>query len=152
MVSPLTTLGITWLGLRDLFAVLTGGDPVLVPLAGRPGDIALMNTPDAWEGFIGQQPPGATAINGVTARSGFALPLAHPGRQIRHIACPILFGICDKDTVAPVGPALRYAAQAPKGEILRYPLGHFDIYHGANFDRISEDMLLFLKRHVPVNI
>jgi pimeloyl-ACP methyl ester carboxylesterase len=149
-VSPLTTLGIAWLGLRDLFSILTGGAPVLVPLAGRPGQIALMNTHDAWDGFIGQQPPGGNAVNGVTARSGFALPLAHPGRQARHIACPIFFGICDKDTVAPVGPTLRYAAQAPKTEITRYPCGHFDIYRGANFDRIFQDMRRFLERHVPV--
>jgi pimeloyl-ACP methyl ester carboxylesterase len=149
-VPPLTTLGIAWLGLRDLFNALTGGEPVLVPLAGRPGQIALMTTRDAYDGFYGQVPPGGQAINGVAARIGFSMPLSFPGRQARDITCPVLFGICDKDTVTPIGPTLRYAAKAPKAEIIRYPCGHFDIYHGANFDLVFQDMRRFLEQHVPV--
>jgi hypothetical protein len=53
-------------------------------------------------------------------------PLGQP--RVRE---PILFCVCDKDAVAPAATALRYAATAPRGEVRRYPVGHFDIYRGS---------------------
>ena len=44
---------------------------------------------------------------------------------------------------------LRHAAKAPRGEIRRYPVGHFDIYMGKQFERVVADQLAFLQTHVP---
>jgi hypothetical protein len=41
---------------------------------------------------------------------------------------PILFCVCETDSVAPAVPTLRYAAKAPRGEVRMYPEGHFVIY------------------------
>jgi len=38
---------------------------------------------------------------------------------------------------------------APRGEIVRYPVGHFEIYNGAPFERAVTDQVEFLRRHLP---
>ena len=41
--------------------------------------------------------------------------------------CPIYFAICGKDTVAPPGPSIGYAKQAPHGTVKVYKdMGHFE--------------------------
>jgi fermentation-respiration switch protein FrsA (DUF1100 family) len=46
--------------------------------------------------------------------------------------------------------ALRYSATAPRGEVKRYPIGHFDIYRGEPFERAVRDQTEFLLRHLRV--
>jgi poly(3-hydroxyalkanoate) synthetase len=77
------------------------------------------------------------------------IPLAAPGRAASKIRCPILFCVCDQDTVAPPEATLRHAAKAPRREIRRYAAGHFDIYIGDEFERVIADQLAFLNKHVP---
>lgn len=85
----------------------------------------------------------------VSARIALHLPFYNPGWDAKNVKCPILFGICGKDSVAPAGPTHRYAKQAPKGEIKYYKdMGHFDIYLGKFFDRASADYVDFLKRNL----
>ncbi|MGA8332316.1 MAG: hypothetical protein WB777_23980, partial [Mycobacterium sp.] len=62
------------------------------------------------------------------------------------VRCPILFCVCDNDSVAPSGPTRRYAATAPRGEVKLYPEGHFAIYVGDPFERVIADQLEFLGR------
>ena len=38
------------------------------------------------------------------------------------------------------------AAKAPRGELVRYPIGHFDVYTGADFERAVSDQVAFLTR------
>ena len=61
---------------------------------------------------------------------------------------PILFCICDRDSVTPPEETLAYARTAPKGEIKRYDAGHFDIYLGAPFEAVVADQTDFLTRHL----
>ena len=88
--------------------------------------------------------------NDVPARIALEIPFDAPGRKAGQIRCPILFCVCDTDTVAPAKATLRHAAKAPRGEIRRYPVGHFDIYVGEQFERVVADQLAFLEEHVPV--
>ena len=87
--------------------------------------------------------------NDVPARVALTIPFAAPGRRTRDVSCPILFCVCEHDTVAPAKATLRHAAKAPRGEIRTYNAGHFDIYTGDLFEHVIADQLDFLKRHVP---
>jgi hypothetical protein len=87
--------------------------------------------------------------NDVPARVAVEIPLAAPGRLAKNVRCPILFCVCDDDSVAPASATLRHAAKAPRGQIRRYPVGHFDIYLGEEFERVVADQLAFLEEHVP---
>lgn len=138
------------LAVRDEVARLRGRPPVQVALAGPPRSAALMNAPDAVPGYLALVPEGLQITNAVAARVGLRVPWRHPGRQAAKVRCPILFCICDHDSVAPPGPTARYARRAPRGEIRRYPIGHFDIYLGDAFERAVTDQVEFLQRHLPV--
>ena len=72
-----------------------------------------------------------------------------PGRHTAHIACQVMFALCESDTVAPVATAQRQAARAPHAEVHLDPVGHFDIYLGEPFERAVSDYLAFLDAHVP---
>ncbi len=71
-----------------------------------------------------------------------------PGRSAARVACPALFGVCDRDALAQSGATVRFARAAPRGEIKRYPVGHFDIYVGEPWERAVADQTEFLVRHL----
>lgn len=135
--------------LRDLVAAWRGGAPVTIKLGGPPGSAALMSAPDVIPGYLGLIPRGMPFTNRVAARVAPRILLHHPGRLTGEVRCPIFFAVCDEDSVAPAGPTLRHARRAPRGEIARYPIGHFAIYQGAAFERAVADQLAFLRRHLP---
>ncbi len=147
-IPPLTTARVSALAVRDLVAARLGNPPVMVATAGRPGEVALMTTPDAYPGYLKLMPQGQTVRNEVAARFGMKILGYRPGRAAAKVRCPILFCVCDTDSVAPAGPTLRYAARAPRGTVKRYPEGHFDIYVGDAFERVVADQLEFLDRHL----
>jgi len=149
-MNPLTSLKVTGLALRDRAGALLGAAPVMVALAGRPGETALMNAPDAYAGYLALQPAGAQTPNYVAARFALDIIRYYPGRQTAKIKAPVLFCVCDTDTVAPARQTLRHARRAPHHEIRHYADGHFEIYIGEAFERVVQDQLNFLKRTVPV--
>jgi dienelactone hydrolase len=136
--------------LRDQVARLRGKDPVMVPLVGPPGSAALMTSPDSEPGVRALIPAGGEFHNGVAARFLLHVGTHRPGRSAKKISAPILFCLCDNDAVAPADTAARYAATAPRAEIKRYPIGHFDIYLGEAFERAVADQTEFLVRHLGV--
>ena len=148
-LSPPISARITALAIRDLLAARLGGSPVMVPTAGHPGEVALMNAPDAYPGFVKLVPTGTPLRNEVAARIGVKILPYRPGRLAAKVPCPILFCVCESDSVAPSGPTRRYAAMAPRGEVKLYPEGHFEIYVGDAFERVIADQLEFLSRRLP---
>lgn len=138
---------------KDLFGRALGRPPVRVKVAAGPGEVGLMDAPDVIEGVRGLlEASGLTEEeyrNDVPARVALEIPRDFPGRRAHDVRCPILFCVCDTDSVAPADATLRHAAKAPQGKTLRYPAGHFDIYVGEDFERVINDQLDFLRTHVP---
>jgi dienelactone hydrolase len=132
----------------DVVANARGREPVLVKLAGAPGEKALMSAPDALPGYLAIVPEGAAFVNGVAARFAPTATWHRPGRAARKVESPILFCICDHDSVTPPEETLAYARTAPRGEIKRYDAGHFDIYLGDAFEAVVADQTDFLLRHL----
>jgi pimeloyl-ACP methyl ester carboxylesterase len=139
---------------RDQFARLVGQPPVRVKVAARPGEAGLMDAPDVYPAVLALlEASGLTEAdyrNEVPARIALEIPPDAPGRRTRDVRCPILFCVCDEDSVAPAKATLRHAANAPCGEVRYYQkTGHFDIYTGDRFDQVVTDQLAFLHTHVP---
>ena len=147
-INPLTVARITARALRDVVSSVAGKPPVMIATAGRPGEVALMTAPDAYEGYLSLVPSGAQLRNEVCARIGLRVATYRPGRLAPKIACPILFCVCETDSVAPAGPTLRYAAKAPRAEVRTYTEGHFAIYVADAFERVIADQLAFLDKHL----
>ena len=150
-IEPRNMAWLTALGLRDLVAELRGGAPVRVSVAAQPGETGLMTAPDVLPGY--QALLEASSIDElpdeVPARVALDIPLYRPGRRAKDIGCPVLFTVCEADSVAPPGTTLKHAQRAPKGEIKRYDVRHFDIYLGEAFEQAVHDQIKFLETHVP---
>ncbi len=151
-LNPVSSLKVTARALRDQVGSWLGQSPVMVSTAGQPGEAALMTAPDVIPGYLGLLSAQDAAVfrNEVAARFGLQIIRYFPGLKTPKIACPVLFCVCDTDSVAPAGPTLFHARRAPQGEIKRYPEGHFDIYVGEAFERVVKDQIEFLQRRVPV--
>ncbi|KAA1418828.1 alpha/beta hydrolase [Nocardioides humilatus] len=132
----------------DVLAMATRRDPVLITLAGQPGSKALMTAPDALPGYLALVPEDGTFVNEVAARVAPTITRHRPGKAAKHVRMPILFCICDHDSVTPPEETLAYARTAPRGEIKRYDAGHFDIYLGSPFEAVVVDQIEFLSRHL----
>ncbi|CAM2759832.1 alpha/beta hydrolase [Skermania piniformis] len=151
-MDPLTSVKIGARAARDVIAARLGKAPVMVSTAGPLHSAALMATADAVPGYLALVDAEARAAgfdNQVAARVVFDILRHRPGRQAKRVRCPILFNICETDSVAPAKATLRHARTAPRVEIRLYPEGHFDIYLGEAFERVVADQLEFLTRHIP---
>lgn len=135
-------------GLRDELGALTGRPPYYMPAVARPEGFAVMTTPDSQPGFDSLLPADTLWENRVAARIALRIVGYRPGRCASKVACPILFCVCEKDAITPAGPTIRFAAKAPRGEVRRYPIGHFELYVGDAWERAVADQTEFLVRHL----
>ena len=133
---------------KDLASIVGRRTPTMIPLAGPPGSIALMNAPDALPGYEALLPADTTFRNEVAARVAPTIMAYRPGRAAKKIKFPILFCVSNTDTVTPPAQTLRYARTAPRGEIKQYDAGHFDFYVGEAFEALVRDQVEFLTRHL----
>jgi fermentation-respiration switch protein FrsA (DUF1100 family) len=134
-------------GLRDLVRSWLGLSPHVIPLLGKPGSIAALADAGAWN-FFNQIAPD-DFINKVSARILIRMDKYHPIKHTSKINCPVLLQVCDKDISLP----LRVVEKAEKNlrefaELIRYPVDHFDIYIGENFEKAVRDQLDFFKKHL----
>ncbi|HEU0088380.1 MAG TPA: alpha/beta fold hydrolase [Pseudonocardiaceae bacterium] len=145
--SPRTLFRLAAVGLQDAVRVLLGRPPKLVPAVGQPGQIAAMTAPEAESGMRALVGEDSQWRNEVTARTLLALPLYRPGLRAENLGMPVLVCVADDDRITPPAAAIRMAQRAPRGELRRYPGGHFEIYQGEMFERVVADQLEFLRQH-----
>ena len=134
-VPPRVALRATALGLADQAAGLAGRAPRTMPAVGAPGSFAVMTAPDAQPGFEAIVPPGSPWRNEVAARIMLRVATYRPVRSAASVACPLLVCVCERDQTTPPGAAIKMGERAPRGEVLRYPVGHFEIYLGEPFEQ-----------------
>jgi pimeloyl-ACP methyl ester carboxylesterase len=147
-----TTFGFLRFSVRALLDAggsVLGRDPLLVPLAGEPGTVTSLTSPDALNGAKALNPDNRYPDwqQEVAARSALRIGFYRPGRFASRIACPLLVLAYDQDEVAPPGPAIRAAERAPRGELVRLPGGHYEPFMGGH-DAAAKAQLSFLRRHV----
>jgi dipeptidyl aminopeptidase/acylaminoacyl peptidase len=149
LTPPARRLQLLAMALLDRLGATLRRPPWYVPGAGSPGELAIGATPDALFGQELMTPKGLTPWrNRVAARSLLSFSWRRPIRRAADIQCPILLIVAEHDTMAPVGPALRVADKAQRGEIHRSRGGHYDVYQGGkSFDDVVAAELEFLRRH-----
>ena len=144
--GPRDGLRLAVAGLRDVIGAVAGRRTRYVPIVGQPGTLAAMTAPGAEAGCRALFPPGFPWCNEVAARVFLRTGFYMPGRHARRVRCPLLVQVADEDVVTPPTPPARAARRAPRGELRRYPGGHFDVYVGEPFERVVADQLAFLGR------
>ena len=142
-------LRFTGRGILDALGGLVGRPPLLVPLAGEPGTVALLTTPDALDGDRALNPDNRYPDwqQEVAARSALRLGFYRPGRDASRVRCPLLVLVCDQDQSAPAGAAVRAAGARPAAELVRLPGGHYAPFLDGHEQAVDAE-LSFLRRHL----
>ncbi|KRA32496.1 MULTISPECIES: alpha/beta hydrolase [unclassified Nocardioides] len=149
----LPSLRVGIVGIRDQVNAWTSRSPVYVDSAGRPGQTAVMTSPDALPGMnklitesglkTGDYP------SNVAARIVLKIGLYSPKRWARGVTCPALIQIADQDAVTPRHVAEAAAARMAAPTVRVYSAGHFDPYIEPLFTTVIADQIAFLHDHVP---
>lgn len=84
--------------------------PLLVPLAGEPGTVAAVTTPDGRDGGRALNPGDRYPEwqQAVAARSVMPVGLYSPGKYASQGRCPMLVLVCDQGKTALSEPACRH--------------------------------------------
>lgn len=133
---------------RDLLAARTGGEPVLLPVAGEIGSGAVIAAPGAGEGIRTLVPGDVPWRNEVAARIVAHLPLDRPGRDAGKIDAPLLACVCEEDRITPPGPARAVVRRAPRSVVRGYALDHFAAYTDPGRAALLADQTAFLRTHL----
>ena len=133
---------------RDLVNKILRRNPYYVPAIGFPGDLAAMTAPGVVEGVKNLYPPEFEPDERVAARIFLSVGLYSPGRLAKRLSVPWLVQVAANDRTTPVKPAVKAAKNAPKGELIIYQCGHFDVYVPPLFQQTVGDQIRFLKKHM----
>jgi pimeloyl-ACP methyl ester carboxylesterase len=134
----------------DVLRALTHRPRRYVPIAGRPGDQAFVTLPGAFDGWHSVAPAQTTFENRITAASGLGMLAYDASRHAARIRCPLLVCVSDNEDLMDPARAIRVAERAPRGEAIRYPADHFEVYFPPFFEQIVTDQVRFLRRHLHV--
>jgi uncharacterized protein len=146
---PGALLSFTARALGDSLRAVFGREPWMVPLAGVPGSVAVLTTPDALDANRALNPENKYPSWSQTIAARSALPLGRyrPGRDVANVSCPLLFVVCDNDQSALAEPAIRAEKSAPNSELARMPGGHYEPFLDGR-EYAVEVQLDFLQRRV----
>ena len=104
--------------------------PRYIDSVGRPGDVAVMTTPDAMDArdrlFAASGLKDGDYPENVAARILLRIGLYSPGRTAGAIRCPAVVQIMSGDAVTPASVALKAASKIPGVTVHIHPGGHFD--------------------------
>jgi len=134
-------------GLRDLVRSWLGLSPHPIPIFGKPGSIAALADAGAWN-FFNQIAPD-DFINRICARILIRMDKYHPIKNMPNVRCPVLLQVCEKDISLPLNVVEKAAKHLGKlAEVIRYPIDHFDIYLGDNFEQAVSSQQEFFNKHL----
>jgi len=135
--------------LVDAAGGLLGRAPRLVPLAGEPGTLALLTTPDAIQGAEVLNPDHRYPdwVTAMAARTALAVPAYRPVRHAGQVSAPLLLVVADADQSAPASAAFEAARRAPAGQLHLVGGDHYAPF-AESHEIVVEAELAFLRRHL----
>ena len=132
---------------RDKGRSRFGLSPHKYPAYGRPGTTAMLNTKGSFEGIEKLAEESEFFINETCARLAFMPHPPDPLKVAHNVKCPVQILVCKKDNlVSPKSHVKLVGILKDNAEVHEYPIGHFDIYSGANFVEASNHQLEFLDK------
>ncbi|MFI7494916.1 hypothetical protein ACH9D2_09395 [Kocuria sp. M4R2S49] len=132
---------------RDELRGRRGLPPHCIPVFALPGDLGAVIGPDSDRHLAQAVETGPTWRNEFAPRLFFHPPVYRPGTAER-VQAPLLVCVAEQDTETDPRRAAEIARAAPRGELLTYPVGHFEIYADPVQSRVLEDQTRFLPRHL----
>lgn len=143
--DPMQLLKLIAAGLRDGLRAVTFRDPYYVSTVGRPGEMAIMSTEDAWDGVMALVPPGVPFDNRCAARIALTFPAYRPIRNASKIRVATLIVGAVRDSLIPIEAVRKTAAAIAGARLVELDCSHFDPYTGPWFERSVAAQLDFLR-------
>lgn len=135
--------------LKDWLRAKLGLPRYYVPAVGRPGEIAVMASDDAALAVEAMQGQGGTSWkNSVAPAVLLEMSRYKPSDHAKTLAAPLLVSAAEYDREIPVALLKDLVNAAPRGEIRRYPIRHFDVYRPEVREAVVKDQISFLKSHL----
>jgi pimeloyl-ACP methyl ester carboxylesterase len=135
-------------GIRDLSRMLTFRAPHYVKVVGKPDEFAVMNTPESYDGYTAIIPEDADWENGCPARILLKFAAYRPTAHAKNVKCPALLMAGEYDSLINIEAVEKTANKMPNGRLIKYPLGHFDLYKGDAFADAVQKQTDFLLTHL----
>ena len=133
---PLFSLKAVGHGLLDALGSIVGHRH-LVPVVGTPDEFALLNKEDCLPGYLSLIPEGYKSDNRAPAAISILLSAYRPISRAPGIGCPVLMIAAEQDSLIPFKGVERCASKIPRVKMVSLPVGHFDVYTGEWFARVS---------------
>ena len=134
--SPLFSLKAVGHGLLDAADSIIGRRHH-VPIVGTPDEFALLNTPDCMAGYLSLVPPGVELDNRAPAVISLLLSSYRPVSRAAEVKCPVLMVAAENDSLIRLKDVERCAAKIARARKVSLPVGHFEVYTGAWFEKVS---------------
>lgn len=147
-MRPVYLFQATFKALRDMIRMATYRAPYNVPIIGNPEQFAMMNTPESYAGYSAIVPAGSAWQNRCPARIGLSMTLYRPTASASRIECPALIMLAENDSLIDPDAVAKTAGKIPSSELVRYSVGHFDLYTGPFFEKAVSRQTAFLMTHL----
>ena len=137
--------------LRDQVRGLLGRPPYYIPAVGNTGDLAVMTGPEvkqAVQAMSGSSGTGSLWRNRVAPGVLLKMMWYRPSDRANELRMPLLLCLAQFDREMTEQHTMRIAREAPRSEVRRYPVGHFEIYRPDVRDRVLADQIAFLRQHL----
>lgn len=153
-ITTIQKLGIRYVlqaiphGIRDILRAITLRSPHYIKVIGSRDEFAALNTPECLPGYSSIIPEVSAWENECLARIVLIFPFYRPITSAPNVICPALLMIAENDSLIDVKAVQKTAARMPHCTVLKYPIGHFDIYIGSDFEDAVFTQTEFLKKHL----
>ena len=131
--------------MRDVFRAMTGRAPYCFQIVGRPGDVAVMNTPDSYDGYMSMVPEDTEWKNELPGRCVFPAVWYRPVKSIPEIQCRGLVIYGEYDSLMDADLTEKAFSNRHYITARKYPCSHFMLFEGEHFKNAVAENITFLK-------
>lgn len=135
-------------GTRDILRILTFRPPYYIKVIGKPDEFAAMNTPESYPGYSALIPEGSGWENKCPARILLTFAAYRPIASAKNVKCPALIILAENDSLISAKAVEKTARAMENSELIKYPVGHFDLYSGDYFEDIVTRQTVFFHRYL----
>lgn len=141
--TPIVALKVMESALLDLL-----GRHRLIPVTGRPGSVAAMAWPGEAEGFAAAATAGSPWRNEISPAVFATVAFHRPVRRAARLSCPVWISLGERDITVSNAAIQRLADAAPRAELHRYDVDHFEPCFGDGQQSMSADQAEWLERTI----
>jgi pimeloyl-ACP methyl ester carboxylesterase len=139
--SPWRATQIMALAIRDRL-----GSHNLIKVTAQPGELAAMSFPGEADGFASAVDGTSPWRNEVAPGAFVTIAVHRPVDKAKRLGMPVWVGLGEKDITVSGKAIEKLADNAPRAELHRYDVAHFEPFHGSDPAMIAADQSDWFRR------